>query len=307
MAHQRDGHGQGRGQRPAGRVARQTLAQRIERVSMYLQLAAGGPEKDIEHVHQLRVATRRAIVAIDGFERWLPRRRARRIRAVLKRLRQAAGTARDLDVLIERIRRDGGGLSKRRRAKVLRRLRRRRRQAQKPIDRGDARWRSKRIQRPAALLVQRIRWRGSGPEPTLAAAAGDALRPQLKVFFQAARGDLSKIRGLHTLRIAGKHLRYTIELFTPVFDPAFREQVVPELEQLQDRLGTIIDLAVARTTLNPRRGAKDRVVSRTDLDRAQKKFHKWWTRKSARLVETRFRQLVSDGESSVDAKRASAS
>jgi len=226
---------------------------------------------------------------------------------VLKQVRQAAGTARDLDVLIERIERDPGGLSNRRRAKVLGRLRRCRRQAQQRIERGDARWRSKRIEHRADGLVKRIRWRGSGPEPTLAAAARDALRPQVKVFVRAARSDLSKIRGLHRLRIAGKRLRYTVELFSDAFDPAFREQVVSELERVQDHLGAIIDLAVARTTLNSRHPAKDAVVSRQDIDRARHDFHDWWTRKRFRLLTARLDQVLSDAESPVGARRASAS
>jgi len=40
----------------------------MKRVGKYLQLAATGPEKDIEHAHQLRFATRRARAAMDGFE-----------------------------------------------------------------------------------------------------------------------------------------------------------------------------------------------------------------------------------------------
>ena len=65
---QRASQGSGRGRQPVSRVARRELARRMKRVGKYLQLAATGPEKDIEHVHQLRVATRRAMAAMDGFE-----------------------------------------------------------------------------------------------------------------------------------------------------------------------------------------------------------------------------------------------
>ncbi|MFV2067634.1 MAG: CHAD domain-containing protein [Pirellulales bacterium] len=290
------------------RAGRKLLARRIKRVGKYLRLAATRPEEDVEYVHQLRVATRRAMAALDGFEPLLPPpHHLHPIRSVLKRLRKAAGTARDLDVLIARIRHRGGRLSKKRQAKVLRRLRRHRRKAQEPIDRGYAQWRTNRVKRRTAGLVKRLRWRCSGSEPTLAEAAHRVLRPQVSAFFRTAQGDLSKVRSLHQLRIEGKQLRYTIELFADAFDPAFSEQVVPEFEQLQDHLGTIIDLVVARDTFKRHGVAASRFVSRNDFDRARQDFRDWWTRKRARCLKKRFDQALSAAESVSETRRASAS
>ena len=51
-------------------------------------------------------------------------------------------------------------------------------------------------------------------------------------------GDPSRRRDqLHELRIAGKRLRYSIELFHSAFPAALREKAYPQVEQLQSGLG----------------------------------------------------------------------
>src|SRR5262249_22855308 len=56
--------------------------------------------RDIEHVHRLRVATRRAGAALRIFESCLPDKTFRRVRKQLRAMRRAAGEARDWDVFI---------------------------------------------------------------------------------------------------------------------------------------------------------------------------------------------------------------
>ena len=55
-------------------------------------------------MHQLRVATRRAAATVRIFDALLPQRRMRRLNKCLRKIRRAAGTARDLDVLADRLR-----------------------------------------------------------------------------------------------------------------------------------------------------------------------------------------------------------
>lgn len=68
-----------------------------------LSTAGAGSPRDIQRVHQLRVATRRAIAAIDAFRDLLPTKRADWFTKQLRRIRRAAGEARDLDVLTDRL------------------------------------------------------------------------------------------------------------------------------------------------------------------------------------------------------------
>src|SRR5437879_5121556 len=81
-------------------AARRVLTIRLEVVRDYLGLALREPDKDPEYVHQLRVGTRRAGAAIDIFSPCLPDKVYRAARKQLKRLRRAAGEARDWDVFL---------------------------------------------------------------------------------------------------------------------------------------------------------------------------------------------------------------
>src|SRR5262249_41512594 len=57
-------------------------------------------DKDPEYVHQLRVGTRRAGAAVEIFSVCLPEKVYKAARKQLKRLRRAAGEARDWDVFL---------------------------------------------------------------------------------------------------------------------------------------------------------------------------------------------------------------
>ncbi len=55
----------------------------------------------------------------------------------------------------------------------------------------------------------------------------------------------SKYVDLHQLRIRGKRLRYSMELFATCFAPPFREQLYPAVVEMQETLGLITDAHVA--------------------------------------------------------------
>ena len=75
------------------------------------------------------------------------------------------------------------------------------------------------------------------------------MAPAATAFFAAADGDLSDVKALHSFRIAGKRLRYAMELFAAAFPPAFREELYPLVEELQEKLGEINDHAAAAARL----------------------------------------------------------
>src|SRR5262245_18382639 len=84
-------------------AARRSLKPRLATVARYLPLAAHLAEYDIEHVHQLRVATRRAVAAVKLYRECLPDKLRLWIKKRLRRIRGSAGDTRDLDVLANRI------------------------------------------------------------------------------------------------------------------------------------------------------------------------------------------------------------
>src|SRR5215212_5938250 len=89
-------------------AASRSLEPRLAVIAHSLPLAAHLAEHDIEHVHRLRVATRRAAAALKLYRDWLPRKSTRWIKKRLRQIRRAASEARDLDVLIERLQRELG-------------------------------------------------------------------------------------------------------------------------------------------------------------------------------------------------------
>ena len=80
-------------------IARRALGSRLRRLWHFLDLAVRHPAEESENVHQLRVSSRRAASALKIFNDWLPPRRGRSIARHVKKIRRAAGEARDLDVL----------------------------------------------------------------------------------------------------------------------------------------------------------------------------------------------------------------
>lgn len=59
---------------------------------------------------------------------------------------------------------------------------------------------------------------------------------------EAGEADLADIERLHELRLTGKRLRYTMEVFAPCFGKPFRK-LYDAVESMQERLGDVNDLA----------------------------------------------------------------
>ena len=177
-----------------------------------LPLAAHLAEHDVEHVHRLRVATRRAIAALKLYRDWLPRKPARWLKKRLKKIRRAAGDARDLDVLAERLAREYGE----RAAPVVELIAERRAHVQPAIVevaercRRDDRFVRKDEQAAGRSQVAEVERRVSRAE--LSRVGRQRSLPTRRTFFDALPGDTADTAALHQFRIRGKALRYTIEL-----------------------------------------------------------------------------------------------
>ena len=275
------------------RAAVRTLEVRLAVVWHYLPLASRNASEDIEYVHQLRVASRRAVAAVEIFDELLPRRRARWLRKRLKEIRRTAGEARDDDVLMQRLeewaeRHPSVSL-------VLKRVRRHRRDAQKPIRKIHRKLVKERFERGLSELLERIRWGDPRRrrEPNFAAVGREKLRTSLGQFQRAAKGDFDDLTALHAFRIAGKELRYAMEIFASAFPANFREAQYPVIEQLQELLGDVNDHATAIVRLEDWLGkAEDKELHRAltrllaaeqrALERSRGKFLDWWTVARAR-------------------------
>ena len=288
---------------PLSDAARLAVAARLGVVWEYLSEDGAETRQDVENVHQMRVWSRRAVAALDIFWDLLPQRRARWFKKQLKRLRRAAGDARDYDVLAARLDGRAKAAGGRTLTAAIERVRASRNEAQGPIDDVCHRLRGKEFDRRAERLISRMRYIDAQPEPTFGQAAHDGLRRPIGRFFEAAAEDLSDIAALHRFRIAGKQLRYTMELFAGAFPPAFREKLYCEVEALQEKLGQINDYATAIARFERWRDeaagvdesqqlGKLATAEKSRLAKARRTFFTWWTKDRCASMRRQFTRLT---------------
>jgi len=214
------------------------LLKRLTPLPKLLKRAALDADKDIEHVHRLRVATRRADAALTEFAEFLEPRRVTRVAGILRKLRKAAGQARDLDVLM---------LANQDDPVVVRKLQAKRSTAQMRIERayrkhaesGKLKKRIRQLLRsiPSDLVFDH--------DETIQSWARDRLSSRTESLLVVWPDESSDLESLHQFRIKAKALRYTIELFAGVFPTQLKDALYPRVEQIQDELGDINDHRVA--------------------------------------------------------------
>ena len=274
---------------PVGPLAASVVDRRLKRVAKLLPRAARHPEEDVAYVHDLRVASRRAAATIRLFDAWLPRAASRDMLSHLRRIRRAAGPARDLDVIEERLSRlaAAGGATPQL-AAAIDRVRVHRARAQKPIRRSHRKARKQGwFDHRATLLPEQVKWRGGGPEPRLRDWVGIALLPSLQRFVDRSFDDLTDSKALHRMRIAEKRVRYSLEALDGAPDSPF-DDVMPVLTKLQKRLGEINDHRSAHILMlrwrdrSKDEGMREVFAHLAAFERwlgsyAHDKFLEWWT------------------------------
>jgi CHAD domain-containing protein len=281
---------------PVADAARRVLAVRLELVRSKLGLALREADQDVEHVHQLRVGTRRAAAALDIFRLCLPEKVWRRGRRTLRRLRRAAGQARDWDVFLLELTawrpkqpgRHASGLDFLTGYALARREIGQDALAQAspdyPFD----------FDRFLAETVASVHRPHLHPEVrTLFDLAQPMLSGLVDELDQAAARDLDDYDNLHQVRIVGKRLRYAMEVFADCFEPAFRERMYPAVEQMQEILGRANDSHVGSQrlralgerlrTLRPKDWRRYRAgiegllqFHEERLPRERRNFQEWW-------------------------------
>jgi CHAD domain-containing protein len=109
------------------------------------------------------------------------------------------------------------------------------------------------------------------------------LPPLVRQYFAAGRNAVKEgasPKQLHQFRLATKRLRYTLELFRPVYGPGLHARL-GQLRKVQDLLGSLNDHAVTAARLEPR--ARTEPALHSVLDHLQKgaasrqsEFHQHW-------------------------------
>ena len=305
-----------RGESPVARVAASTLRARLHAVWSILPRACE-PGGDPEQVHQLRVATRRALAAIEAFDRLIPDKRRRWFEKQLRRLRRAAGEARDLDVLTDRLMQDRrdrqaetrpivarSAQGQSARGRLVAMLARQRLVSRQPIREAYERLLEADWTRRVETLLERVAARPS--HRTFSSYARRRFRPIVARFFAAADRKMRTAEEIHAFRIEGKKMRYVLEIFAGVFPPRIRARCYEALEQLQETLGDFTDRSAAADRF--RRWSREASIAahretlgklrrdeQLQADQARKIFSRWWDeRRRSTLRRTFDRTLRRD-------------
>ena len=291
--------------RPAAMVAAEILKLRMQHVQQMLPLAAGEYRRDIRHVHQLRVGCRRAGAALQGF-RPLVTAKARRLQKWLGKLRRAAGQARDADVLLERLCSESDNQPGH--TYVVARLERQRHKVQRTLVDVAAQAGSGEFHASIKRCVIALRKQSGKKKSAIRfdVFAHEALRSVSRGMFQLSELEQPTVAQLHQLRIAGKRLRYSIELFHSAFPAALREEVYPLVEKIQLRLGRLNDHVTAQVLfqhwladLPPNERAAQlalRIVEEHQAgDQIRREFLQWWTAKRVATLESHLSDLIHKG------------
>jgi CHAD domain-containing protein len=243
---------------PVVEAARQALSLRLAVIEHYLPLAATEPEADVEYVHHLRVATRRASAALKLFRDCLPTKRAKKAKKQLRRIRRAAGDARDWDVFLAML-----GTWAAKRPAVERRgldflhgvaFERRRALQTGLVDAAEAAF------EPNAILAPLGEPETSSAPRRLDELAESAVNELLGRLDAELEVKSSEYAHLHQVRILGKRVRYALEVFADCFAPAFRTELYPGVEKMQEILGDANDSHVATERLTELRDAMRRAT-----------------------------------------------
>lgn len=210
--------------------------------------------EDLENVHRMRVASRRIRSAMSIFEDCFPPRRFKAWRKEVRGVTRALGEARDADVQIEflkalkaKVMEEGApGLE------LVMRLKQERRDAlQEPLVRG-----LEQMQR-RGLISEMEGFLRKERQDALEGRAEDVRSPftferasenvrdrtEELVEHEAYVHQEDAIAQHHAMRIAAKRLRYTVEVFRPLFDDGLKEELV-WIKKLQELLGDLHDCDV---------------------------------------------------------------
>jgi CHAD domain-containing protein len=289
-------------EQPVVEAARTVLGLRLGAVWELLPAAALNASEDTEHVHQLRVASRRAHAALLAFADCLPRRRGRKMERELHRVRRAAGEARDFDVQQER-QQSLASAGQAAAAIVAERIARRRAEAQAPIVRVYGRLRDKDYPKQVNELLARLHSPREASAPLrLGEFAAEQLRLATKRFFDAEAFADADYESLHRFRIRAKGLRYTLEIFASALGEASRKDIYPRVEQVQELLGSVVDGHVAieryeawqkKAKRGEMRAALRELIAQERIDLASRleSFRAAWTADSSGDLRERITRL----------------
>lgn len=213
-------------------------------------------DKDIEFVHDMRVATRRIRALLPVIDVVAPKKDVRRLRKGIRDTARALGEVRDCDVFLDQIHRYLNGLPEGERpdlSPLIQSLQRDRAEARTHLLTALDSQRYERFKRDFALFVT-----GSTESWNTALRVCDMAGSRIWRCYEELRayetrvnfddGHSNDSEVLHDMRIAGKHLRYLLDIFGTL-ESRHVKPVLEPLVALQNCLGVLQDISVAQEYL----------------------------------------------------------
>jgi CHAD domain-containing protein len=266
-------------------------AKRLKKLESEVRNAASGPD-DPDAIHDLRVSIRRLNQELRVFQAWFKRGRVKKLRRSLKGLMEQCGAVRNCDIAMEVLKAaawQDPALSQG--------LEDERRQTYKKLHKTLQKWHHKNRARKwrENLQVREKIQESDGDCEDFARAeerAWDLLPAMIDDLFRtghdAAKAGTSHQR-MHRFRLMTKHVRYTLEVFTPVYETE-TGTIMEALKGLQERLGAINDCAASLVMVHENRAASAAI--RGLAEEREMEFRKYWRRHFGARVRTQWKDLL---------------
>jgi len=218
------------------------------------QLTGVRKGRQVEFVHQARVASRRGRAALGLLAEAGPKRKVQRWRKHVGRLTRDLGPARDADVQIAFIEKYCASLDDETLRpgleRLLLRLRQQREKAQvavvEAVDRIEAARTLDEMTRYTAKVLRRAgRCDPTASDPAVRRSAKTNIAARVKkvMAISSCLDDADDHAGHHAMRIAFKRLRYIMEIYEGAFGKSMT-RIISRVKQLQTLLGRIHDCDV---------------------------------------------------------------
>ena len=283
-----------RPERLAG-FAEDAVSKSLRVVGETLARAAKPFRGDVEPIHDVRVSTRRAAATLQFFEERFSKRLVERFRKRLKRIRRAAGAARDADVLVDQL------TARKEDSPLLTRVQAKQKSARKDIrlvrtKAKDKRWFKGRLRE----LLRSLERKDDVPLHEWTAGRWEGLS---RDYLQHSPTGTATVEALHRFRIRTKTLRYQLELLENMLPPRACQQTLTRLIRIQDDLGKLIDKVTGLGLLErlkpaPAKGSPGTRQSpsmaqlKRDIDRSRKAFLKAWVSSRERELSKQLNDLI---------------
>ena len=255
------------------KYARTQTVDRLKRLDAALRLAARRP-KDDETVHDLRVAIRRFVQCLKVFQQFFDPRAARKIRRRLRKLMDRCAAVRNCDIALELL--GAAGIED---ATLTASIATSRATAEQTLAASLKRWRRRsirktwpeRLEAPARSGL----WIAGRPPFEAARRVLPALASRFFTAGNRAASPDALQEAMHQFRIHAKRLRYTLELFQPLYGRDLAD-CVTELRALQDKLGRLNDCVTTQELVKEHARAVAALARRAE--RCETEFRAHWTR-----------------------------